>query len=205
MFRRRPPTSADAQTPPLLSQRDRNEIEGTTRTDAQTPPPRPPGHLNDIRGKAEDAWNTISSPRLFYRWLLHTARTALREKGSEKRGPGTKHLSRRSKLAISMLIDMIGFCLFFLPVIGAVCEYNPFALGICVESPKTSNRTNELLLAVQNVICPSQLYEVQATVFSLSDLEVQLTLCRRNLGSERHRHAIGYPVNSGLTRWRMVV
>ena len=32
-----------------------------------------------------------------------------------------------------------------------------------------------------------------------------LALCRRALGSERHRYAIAWQINSGLTRWCMAV
>ena len=135
MFQTQSPTSTDAQTPPLTSHRGRNEIKGR-------------GNL----------LNTVSSPSPSFRRLSSSVRrsthTTLREKpGSGGQGPGTQQLSREAKLAISVLIDLIGMSSYTVPGLGEVCLYNPFASGICVETPKNSNTVDKkkVPLAVQVV------------------------------------------------------
>ena len=187
----------------LLFEHIPNAVTYSTSTDAQTPPLTSHRDRNEIKGRENLLKNTVSSPSLSSTRLSSPVRrsthTTLREKpGSGGQGPGTQQLSRQAKLAISVLIDEIGVSSYTVPGLGEVCLYNPFASGICVESPKNSNRQTKILLAVQVVTCPTQrLYEVQGTVFPPSDLEVLLALCRRNLGGERHRHAIALPDKLG--------
>ena len=87
MFQTQSPTSTDAQTPPLTSHRDRNEIKGR-----------------------ENPLNTVSSPSLSSTRpsspVRRSTHTTLQEKpGSGGQGPGTQQLSRQAKLDISVLID----------------------------------------------------------------------------------------------------
>ncbi|CAN0432348.1 unnamed protein product [Ascophyllum nodosum] len=104
MFQTQSPTSTDAQTPPLTSHRGCNEIKGR-------------GNL----------LNTVSSPSPSFRRLSSSVRrsthTTLREKpGSGGQGPGTQQLSREAKLAISVLIDLIGMSSYTVPGLGELSD-----------------------------------------------------------------------------------
>ena len=59
-----------------------------------------------------------------------------------------------------------------------------------------SNR-RKIVIDKQKYCLLYKLLPVLRTVFSRSDLEVLLALCRRNLGSERHRHATALPDKLG--------
>ena len=123
----------------------------------------------------------------------------IREKlGSRGRGPGTQHLSRKSKLAMSVLIDLIGMSSYLLPVLGQVCECNLFAPQVSLsDRRKIATDKQNTACWLYNLSPVLQLYEVQDTFFSPSYLEAPLALCRRNLGSERQRHAIALPDKLG--------
>lgn len=75
-------------------------------------PPLRPLHLGVVRGSS-------SGRRRFGRSSGDTARFSTGG-GGEPRGPGTQQLSRQAKLAISILIDLIGMSSFALPGVGEV-------------------------------------------------------------------------------------